>query len=229
LVARHAGAAGNFPETAIENKAEDNIMLTTAFARKLSLQNSSRLPAISGAARISAAELACLLACGAMAALAVGLLHLSLRVPGHAILRGVLPMAMGLAFVPRRSAGIIMAIGAGVTGTVMSAGQIGNFPPTAMLSVLALGPVMDIALLGRANGWRLYARFIIAGVVANVLAYALKVVGVQLSIEMGGGGQFMIYGLPVILASYIFCGALAGFIGAAVWFRTRVEDDLRRN
>jgi len=194
-------------------------MLADAFAPKLNLQKSSRLPAISGAARISASELACLLACGAMAALAIGLLHLSLRMPGHAILRGVLPMAMGLALVPRRSAGTIMAIGAGVTATAMSAGQIGSFPPTAMLSVLALGPVMDIALLGRPSGWQLYARLIIAGVVANLLAYALKAAGVQLGIEMDGGGQLMSFGLPIILASYVLCGALAGFIGAAAWFR----------
>ena len=149
-------------------------MFADAFAPKLNLQKSSRLPAISGAARISAAELACLLACGAMAALAIGLLHLSLRMPGHAILRGVLPMAMGLALVPRRSAGTVMAIGAGVTATAMSAGQIGSFPPTAMLSVLALGPVLDLALLGRSSGWRLYARFVIAGAVANLLAFALE-------------------------------------------------------
>jgi hypothetical protein len=164
-----------------------------------------------------------------MAALAIGLLHLSLRVPGHAILRGVLPMAMGLAIVPRRSAGIIMAIGAGVTATAMSAAQIGSFPPTAMLSVLALGPVLDIALLGQSSGWRLYARLVVAGIVANLLAYAIKAAGVQLGIATGGGGQFMSFALPVILASYILCGALAGFIGAAVWFRTRVDDDLRRN
>ena len=195
-------------------------MLTAAFAPKVSLRESSRIPAISSMDRVSASELACLLVCGAFAALAIGLLHLSLRVPGHAILRGVLPMAMGVALVPRRSAGIIMAIGAGVTATAMSAGHIGSFPPTAMLSVLALGPVMDLALLGRSKGWQLYARFIFAGIVANLLAYALKAAGVQLGIEMGGGGQFMSFGLPVILVSYILCGALAGFIGAAVWFRS---------
>jgi hypothetical protein len=204
-------------------------MLTAAFAPKLSLQKSSRLPAISCAARISLAELTCLLACGALAALAIGLLHLSPRVPGHAILRGALPMAMGLALVPRRSAGFIMAIGAGVTATAMSAAQIGSFQPTAMLSVLALGPVMDVALLGQSNGWRLYARFVLAGIVANLLTCALKAAGVQLSIEMGGGGQFMRFSWPIILTSYTLCGALAGFIGAAAWFRTRVNDDLRRD
>src|SRR6476660_8387851 len=120
-------------------------MLANTFAQQLSLRDSSRVPSISRAAGISVAELACLLACGALAAAAVGLLHLSVRVPGHAILRGTLPMATGLAFVPRRWAGIITSIGAGVTATAMSAGQIGSFQSTAMLSVLALGPVLDLA------------------------------------------------------------------------------------
>ncbi len=81
-----------------------------------------------------------------------------------------------------------------------------------MLSVIALGPVMDIALLGRSRGWRLYARFVIAGAVANLLALALRAAGIQLGIELVGGGQFLSFALPIILASYIICGALAGFM-----------------
>lgn len=204
-------------------------MLGTAFATKLNLRDSSRVPALSRAAGISAVELACLFACGALAALAVGLLHLSLHIPGHAILRGVLPMAMGLALVPRRWAGIVMAIGAGVTATAMSAGQIGSFPPTALLSVLALGSVLDVALLGGSKGWRLYARFVFGGAAANLLAFALKTAGVQLGIEVvRGSGRFMSFG-SLAFVSYILCGALAGFIGAAAWFRNRVDNDLRRN
>jgi hypothetical protein len=204
-------------------------MLASTFAPQSSLQDSSRLPPISRAAGLSVVELASLLVCGALAALAVGLVHLSLRMPGHAILRGVLPMAMGLALVPRRWTGIVMAIGAGITATAMNAVQIGLFPPTSMLSVLALGPVMDVALLGKSTSWRLYARFVAAGAVANLLAYALKMAGVELSIETGGGGQIGRFPWPTVLISFLFCGALAGFIGAAVWFRARVDDDLRRN
>jgi hypothetical protein len=196
-------------------------MFANAFAPQLGLRDSSRVPVISRSARISVTELACLLAFGTLAALTVGLLHLSFQVPGHAILRGVLPMSMGLAFVPRRWAGIIMSIGAGVTATAMSAAQLGTFPATAMLSVLALGPVLDLALLGGSKGWRLYARFVAAGAAANLLALALKLVGVQLSIEMAGGGQFLRFSRPVLLASYVMCGALAGLIGAAACFRAR--------
>ena len=109
------------------------------FATKPNLRSASRLPALAGAARISAAEVAALLACGALAALAVGLVHLPIRIPGHAILRGVLPMAMGLALVPRRSAGMIMAIGAGATAAAMSWAHIGRFPAAAVLSIAGAG------------------------------------------------------------------------------------------
>ncbi|HVT30024.1 MAG TPA: hypothetical protein VHE81_18545 [Lacipirellulaceae bacterium] len=204
-------------------------MLATAFAPQSDLGDSSRMPVISRAAQISAAELLCLLGCGALAAAAAGFLHWSFRVPGHAILIGALPMAMGLALVPRRLAGIVMSIGAGVTSVAMMAGHVGVFPPTAVLSVLALGPVLDIAMLGGSKGWRLYARFVVAGAVANLLALALKMAGVTFAFEsVRGGGHFQAFG-SMAAATYLLCGALAGFIGAAVWFRVRVDDDLRRN
>ncbi|HEX4416145.1 MAG TPA: hypothetical protein VH107_21110 [Lacipirellulaceae bacterium] len=216
-------------------------MLSSTFAPQIGLQESSRLPSLARRAGISAAELACLVACGALAAFAVGFIHLSLRVPGHAILRGALPMAMGFALVPRRSAGIITALAAGITASLMSAAQVGVFPATSMLSVLALGPVLDLALLGKPLGWQLYVRFATAGAVANLLAFGLKMAGLQLGIETGGhggggggghggggGGQLMTFGWTA-LVSFLICGGLAGLVSGAVWFRARVHDDLRRN
>src|SRR5215813_10373728 len=176
-------------QTAIESKQkEGRAMLNSAFAPQLGLKGSSRLPSLSRSTGITAAELACLLVCGALAALAVGLVHLQLRVPGHAILRGAFPMAMGLALVPRRLSGLVMAIGAGITSTAMSAAHVGTFPATSMVSILALGPILDLALLGRSSGWRLYSRFAAAGATANLLAFALKLAGFRLEIETGGAG-----------------------------------------
>jgi hypothetical protein len=204
-------------------------MLSTTFAPQSSLRDSSRLPALTRSAGVSVAEIACLLACGALAALAIGFLHISLRLPGHAILRGALPMAMGLALVPRRTAGTLMAIGAGFTAAGLTAMNLGSFPVPAMLSVLALGPVLDVALLGHSTGWRLYAKFVVAGAIANLLAYALKVAGVWLGIGMfSGGGNFARLSLVAVIASYVLCGALAGLLGAAACFRARGGDDLRR-
>lgn len=193
------------------------------FAAKLNLRTASRLPKLSGDARVSTAEVACLLACGALAALAVGLVHLPIRVPGHAILRGVLPMAMGLALVPRRSAGMVMAVGAGMSAAAMSWGGIGRFPPAAVLSILALGPVLDVALAGRARGWRLYVRFAVAGAVANLLAFALRAASSWLGWEFSDSRQFMSF-WSFALVAFILCGAVAGVVSAAVWFRLRDDE-----
>jgi hypothetical protein len=99
-----------------------------------------------------------------------------------------------------------MAIGAGITSTAMSAAHVGTFPATSMVSILALGPILDFALLGHSSGWRLYLRFAAAGAATNLLAFG-----------------------SAALVSFLICGALAGLIGATVWFRFRVHDDLRRN
>src|SRR5262245_39156647 len=157
-----------------------------AFATKPTLRIASRLPALSRDIRISIAEIATLLACGAFAALAIGLLQLHIRVPGHAILRAVLPMALGFALVPRRSSGVLMSIGAGLTATAMSVVHVGRFPPAAMLGVLALGPVLDLALAGNPQGWRLYARFAAAGALANLLAFLVRFATAQMGWEFQG-------------------------------------------
>jgi hypothetical protein len=146
-------------------------------------------------------------------------------------------MAMGLALVPRRLSGLVMAIGAGITSTAMSVAHLGTFPATSMVSILALGPILDFALLGHSSGWRLYLRFAAAGAATNLLAFTLKIAGFYLEIETGGGGigsgrggggQMLAFG-SAALVSFLICGALAGLIGATVWFRFRVHDDLRRN
>ena len=73
---------------------------------------------LSGCTRISsisqrvndkaAVQIGALVLLGAGAALASGLLDFRLRIPGHAILRSVFPMALGLALVPVRKGGTLM-------------------------------------------------------------------------------------------------------------------------
>jgi hypothetical protein len=211
-------------------------MQMNVFASKPSLKTASRLPALSDEMRISAVEIACLLGCGILAAVAIGFGNQIIRgVPGHAILRGVLPIALGMALVPRRSAGITMSLSAGLTAAFMGWQGIGRFQPAAVLGVVLLGPVLDAALTGRPQGWRLYARFIAAGTIANLLAFAtrfgLAYVGWQAGGGGGGGGGggrvFMSF-WSWALGSFLLCGALAGLISAAIWFRLRDADDLRR-
>jgi hypothetical protein len=146
------------------------------------------------------------------------MLHSQIRVPGHAILRAVLPMALGLALVPRRSGGIVMATGAGATAALMLMNGIGRFQPGALMSLLALGPILDTALMGRPAGWRLYARFIAAGVGANSAAFATRFAIAFLGIRLQGGRQFMDF-WQTALGSFVVCGAVAGLVSAALWFR----------
>jgi hypothetical protein len=200
-----------------------------AFAAKPSLRSASRLPSLSRAAHISAKEIACLLACGALAVLLVGFVHFPLRLPGHAILNGVLPMSLGMALVARRSGGIAMAIGAGLTAATMNWAGFGRFQPAAVLSILALGPVLDVATAGRPQGWLLYARFATAGAIANLLAFALRAATPLFGWELAGSRQFATF-WSIALLSFILCGAVAGLLSAVIWFRLRVDhDDLRRN
>jgi hypothetical protein len=193
-------------------------MLSTTFATRTNLADASRLPAISRESKVSAAEIGLLLACGALSAIAVGMLHLRIGVPGHAILRGVVPMALGLALVPRRSSGMVMASGAGVTAALMLIGGFGRFQPAALLSVLLLGPVLDLALIGRPAGWRLYGRFVVAGVVANCAAFATRFAVAFLGYRLPGGRQFIEF-WPTALGSFVVCGAVAGLVSASLWFR----------
>jgi hypothetical protein len=208
-------------------------MLGTTFAPQTSLQERSRLPVLSSGTQISALELCCLLACGALGMFVVGAFHqLRIPVPGHAILRGALPMALGLALVPRRSSGLIMTIGAGLTAWLMNSFGVGRFPQAAVVSVLALGPIVDLALLGRAQSWGLYVRLAAAGAAANALAFATKMLMLKLGIDTGSGGNFALFGWVAFL-SFIFFGALAGLISVAACFRAPPRgypgDDMRRN
>jgi hypothetical protein len=193
-------------------------MFANAFATKTNLQDASRLPVWSRDARVSAAEVATLLACGALAAFAVGAFHLQIRVPGHAILRGVIPLALGFALVPRQSSGMLMSVGAGLAAAAMSWGHIGRFPPAAILSIVALGPVLDLALAGEPRGWRLYARFVVAGALTNLLAFAIRFGTVLAGWDFRGSRQFTEF-WQFALFTFAICGAIAGLISAALWFR----------
>jgi hypothetical protein len=122
---------------------------------------------------------------------------------------------------------MVMSFGAGVTAAAMSVGHLGFFPPAALLSILVLGPALDVALLGKPQGWRLYARFIVAGAAANLLAFAAKVVVVALGGEMRGSRHFMDF-WSTALVWFVFWGAVAGLVSAAICFRLRADDDLRR-
>jgi hypothetical protein len=193
------------------------------FSPALNLKRSSRLSVVPvPAERISVVEIAALAACGALAALAVFAIHLSFRVPGHAILRAVFPMAAGLAIVPRRFGGLVMTIAAALAAIGLHSGGIGEIQPAALVSLLALGPLLDLAMLGEPAGWRLYARFIAAGIAANLIAFAMRTILTALGYETPGSHQMERLGW-IVPASFLLCGAVAGLVSAIAWFRLRTR------
>ena len=184
-----------------------------------SLADAGRLPRIATGDKISAAEVAVLILAGLAAAFAEAWIHLGLKVPGHAILRAILPMMFGLALVPRRAAGTAMGAFAGVAALAINRFPGEGITLASGIAMTLVGPAIDIALAGaRASRW-LYVRFALAGVLANLAALTIKVIAVSSGL-MPQKEPLALY-LFRAVPSYVICGAIAGLIGGAACFRAR--------
>lgn len=220
--------------------------LSLASAARVRLGRSSRLGDKS-------AELALLLTLGALAAIATSILPGGLRLPGHAILRGTLPLILGISLVPRRTAGSVMSFAAGATFVALRLGGAGLPNPAAWVGLLCLGPAADIALTGARAGWILYLRFAAAGLAANLAAFAARIATGPMGVAgaarnpsrvvtwapgsgMGGGngmggGRGMHPPATVeqfwgtALLSFAIFGAVAGLVCAIIWFRVHPRSE----
>lgn len=172
---------------------------------------------------ISLSETGMLLLCGMGAALAVLMFEFKLKIPGHAILRAVFPMAFGLALVPRRGAGTMMGAGAATTAAVILLAGWGEKGLGSLTSLFLMGPFLDFAMnMNRsASGPRVYVSLIAAGMMTNLAALAVqgsaKYYGWAWA--AGGGGKSLATWLSLAALTYPLCGALAGLLSAAAWFR----------
>ncbi len=163
-------------------------------------------------------ETAALLLCGMAAAFAVLLLEFKWRLPGHAILRGVFPMAMGLAMVPRRGAGTVMGLGAIATAAVVLTSGWGEKGLGSLTSLFLVGPLLDLSTRWSTSGKRVYLAFMSAGVLANLAAMSMQVVAKSMGWG-GGGGKSLAAWLPLACVTYPTFGAVAGIVSAAALFR----------
>ena len=198
----------------------------------------SRL-ALDGAAERSAVEVAVLLAAGTAAACCVHFLDFNLRWPGHAILRTIVPVTLGFAVAPRRFAGAAMSLSAAATTAILWTLGFERAGLGAMTSLLLCGPVFDAALWKARTGGSVYLRSALAGVVVNLMAFAVRA-GDKVIVERavrgmgtgGGGGRGGGGGAgrmaaeaarwwQAALPSYIVCGLLAGLVMAVVLFRRK--------
>jgi hypothetical protein len=192
------------------------------------MANAGRVPPLAGAdARISGTEVAVLLLVGVVAAAATAFIRPGLRIPGHSVVLSVFPMALGLALAPRRLAGSIMSTGALATAWLLVTSGSARYGVGALTSLCLTGPLLDVALIGACQGWRLYLRLVLAGVVSNVLAFASRSAAKLIGLDLPGTRQFGEW-WPQAVATYALSGAVAGLLSAAIWFQLRKRRDLPR-
>jgi hypothetical protein len=203
-------------------------MITTMFASHDGLRSAARVPTLARTkAGISYAELGTLLFVGAAAAVVVGFVpaqagfaRTGLRIPGSSIILAILPIAFGLALVPRRLAGCVMAAGAFSTAAALSAGGLVSYGSGAMTSLCVTGPAMDAAVAGAGGGWRLYLGLVSAGLASNLLAFLQRAATKLLGLERPGTRLFSEWWSQAVL-TYTLTGAVAGLLAAVCWFRFR--------
>jgi len=196
------------------------------------LRAQSRLATLASRDRVGVLEVLTLIALGAAAGLLTALVDLHLRIPGHHILFAVFPMALGFALVPRRRAGTLMGLSAlACTGGLGLAGvHLGGVG--AITSLLATGPLLDLALRWGRGGMRLFGAFIAAGATSNALAFVVR--GTARLIAMHGAtrafGHTRAFDAwwPQAIATYAIAGVLAGLISVGAWFHLRRREPGRR-
>jgi hypothetical protein len=169
-----------------------------------------------------------LLGAGVSAALATVLLDWKLRIPGHAIVRAVFPMALGLALAPRRMGGVVMGAGALGSALALRAAGCTLLGAGALTSLTLTGPFLDAALWRAQRGWQLGAGFALAGLASNLAALVARTGTKLMGLDHPAARPLAEWWLQAV-GTYAACGALAGLISALVWFRCAARRGAERS
>lgn len=192
------------------------------------LATAGRIPSIARAQEyISAIEIAILIVCGAAASSAIGFIKLGLRIPGHAILLTMIPVALGFVLAPRKHSGFIMSGAALGTAAVFTVAGLVQYRTGSFVSLCLIGPLTDLALTKVRSGWQLYLGLIAAGIATNFLALMSRTAGRFLGLDPSWRpfGSWMIQSL----VTYPLSGALAGMIVAICFFHFRNRSESGRS
>ncbi len=185
------------------------------------LQDAARLPSNSDRTAV-AVDYLVLLGFGVVAATCTILADFGLKIPGHAILRVVLPFACGLALVPRHGAGSVMGVGALIGGGVLTGVGHYELGAGATTSLLLTGPLLDLMLRRTKPNQSLYWRMALAGFLANAGAFLVRG-GVKWLESPGAGKPLLAVWGGKALVTYSVCGLIAGLLSAFIVFRWRTE------
>jgi hypothetical protein len=146
-------------------------------ALQMFLAGGTRIPPLTQAGEnVRPVEMAALVTLGFLAAVATQMLDFSLGIPGHAIIRSVLPFSLGIALVPRRRAGLVMGSTAVGTALAMEAARYGDAGIGALTSLFLCGFLLDQAASRAKQGWPLYVGVALAGLVTNLAAFAARAI-----------------------------------------------------
>lgn len=202
-------------------------MSNQVFAAQPALLSRSRLPTLARSeSGMSALEWGALIGVGVLAACAATFWDWKIRLPGHAILRAVFPMAFGLALVPRRAAGCVMGVSALATSLLFGLTGVAGPGPGAMTSLCLTGPLLDAALALTRGSGRVYLGLACAGLASNLTALAVRAAGKHFGFESGGGRWAEWW--PRAVISYPLCGLAAGLLSAVVWFQFKHQSNSSR-
>jgi len=209
--------AGSLAGESLHEK--EKAMRGTALTLHPGLAGSSRLPVLAQEGdRLQAAELLLLMGAGVAAGVTTAFFDFGLRIPGHAIIRAVFPMALGLALAPRRGGGMVMGASALGSALVINVGGFAAIGFGALTSLTLTGPFMDLALWGVKRGWRLYLGFALAGLASNLVALVVRAAPKWIGADHAIHRPLAEWLVPA-MGTYAVCGVLAGLISACAWFQ----------
>jgi hypothetical protein len=203
-------------------------MFRNLLAIEPALANGGRLPSLAQVeGRIRSVEIGCLFLLGVATAAIACFVELNLKIPGHAIIRVVLPISLGLALVPRRGSATAIGTIAMGTGLMLNATRLGSAGMGAMTSVLLSGVLLDFVGSRVRSGWQLYIGMALAGLATNVVAFGVKALSKILVLGVAGSHQWHTW-WPRAVVTYPLCGLAAGLICAMILFRFRQSDECHK-